>query len=100
MKLRKKRVDAVVEENYWHGFFECLYGNESQIDPLEYASTSGYYSYNGIRQIAYGHGVRDCLVVLRNRASERFRARPDREVPARVYAEAYAAARIAMAKSR
>lgn len=101
MKKRRKTVDQVVEENYWRGFFRCL-ENGDDIDGLEYMSNSGFYQYNECRRIAFKAGHAYCQEVLREREERLSGERKgfkwftvSREIPGKVYAEAYGAARIA-----
>lgn len=95
-KQRQKTVERVVEESYWNGFFACL-ARGSKIDPFEYSSTSGLYTYNECRKIAFAAGYEFCEQVLHERETA---TTPNwfginRSIPGEVYAAAYGAARIA-----
>lgn len=53
-QLRKRTVDKVIKECFWEGFQQGL--GDGLRGALEYASTSGLYSYNPIRSIALDAG--------------------------------------------
>jgi hypothetical protein len=98
-RLRKRKVDWVVEDQYWAGFFACLGGRENTTG-FGYASTSGLYYYNGVGAIAYRHGVQDCLKILHDRSTPPVFLPGKPDIPGYVYTEAYGAAQIAMRKSK
>lgn len=104
-RLKKKKVDKVVERHFWEGFQEGLssYGGEGIA--LEYSSTSGLYDYNVVRHIAGRAGYALAQKVLaehvaRLDADARGGPRPrlgrpfKYEIPASVFAECYAEGRI------
>ncbi len=97
----KRKVHYVVERGYWDGFFACLEGGG--LPPLEYGSDSGLYSLNEIRKIAEKAGYDFCEAVLAERWKRQTNRRYlpqmiDREIPGRVWADAYGAAGIAAVK--
>jgi hypothetical protein len=102
MKLKRKTVDRVIQECYWEGFQSGL--GDGLSGGLEYSSTSGLYSYNGVRRIAETAGY-EAAVGLIEAAIERRAARQRGgrqkismgfryEVPGEVVAACYAEARI------
>lgn len=103
MRLKRKTVDRVIRECYWEGFQSGL--GDGLSGGLEYGSTSGLYSYNGVRRIAEKAG-HDAAVALIDAALERRTARERGgrqhismgfryEVPGEVVAACYAEARVA-----
>ena len=101
-RLRRKTVDRVVRECFWNGFQSGLC--DGLCGGLEYASTSGLYSYNGVRRIAEKAGYETAQGLI-EAAIERRGARESGErvrfgpgfkyaVPAEVAAACYAEARI------
>lgn len=98
-RLRKRKVDWIVERAYRRGFLSSVYGAIES--GLEYSSTSGLYAYNPIRHMAYVAGREDCEAILAERLKPgRFEMSPtDIEVPAEVWAKAYAMGNLALRRS-
>lgn len=102
--LSKRKVDKVVEECFWEGFQSGL--GDGICGGLEYASTSGLYSYNGVRRIAERAGYALAQQVLQEHVERiECRARGERErmslgfrykIPGSVWAECYGEARLAV----
>jgi hypothetical protein len=103
VRLRKRTVDKVITEAHWEGFQHGL--SDSHVC-LSYASTSGLYSYNPIRTIAYGAGHDLAQKLLSDHVAqlEKTRAGGRRElrmpfeykVAGSVYTECYGEAHLAV----
>ena len=90
-KKTKRRVEKIVEEQYWNGFIDHASGKKNG---LEYASDSGWYSYNEARKIAYNAGWDYAEKIAQWRQDNKKIIWIDKKIPARVYADAYASKRL------
>lgn len=100
--FRKKRVlEKVVTDAYWDGFFQYL-GNGLS-GSLSFASDSGMTWANEARDIAYAAGWAYAEEVLRTREEKKGQRfgwfTVNRDVPGKVMAECYGAARITCTSS-
>lgn len=90
LRTRKRKVESLLERHFWDGVWERVgYGNREPCASYEMAPDW----YDEVADIAQRAGY-DAMDELLSRPKPRigFCARP--EIPARVYADCYAAARL------
>ena len=90
--FKRRRVQKIVRDAFWQGFLHGL-GMRSTAG-LDFASNSGLYQYNDIRRIAEDAGYHLALTALdaHQQPQRRWVRGAPYEIPARVWADCYAAA--------
>jgi hypothetical protein len=92
-RRRRRAVHKLMDENYWDGFF-CRLGDG--LGPgrcFEY--TEGPTWWNDVAGVAYSAGWTYADDVIAKLGTRRFGSTVSRDIPARVVAGCYAAARLA-----
>lgn len=92
MFAKRKRVEKMMRDEYWNGFFSRLGDGLGPRRCLEY--TEGPRWRNAVADVAYEAGWEYANDVIAKLGTCKFGSTVDREIPPRVVADCYAAARL------
>ena len=95
--IKTWKINRVVKESFWEGFWACLGGDPSRGMAVLHYTDGSYYNYNGVRDIAYKAGSDMCLRLLeeRDKGQKLRKIHYEPKIPGSVYAECYGEMRVA-----
>lgn len=88
-----RRVRQLVEENYWDGFFAYLGDGFGPSRGLVYTSRAPSW-WNAVADVAYEAGYLYAREAVEKVGTRRIGTRLSRDIPPRVWADAFGAARL------